>query len=568
MVLAVVAIGAESLKNYGISKLFDLVVLPFTGYQEEFWSGLIFLIIQISAFILLGVASFRLGSLVSSRLFLKISIRVKKDLFDHLQYQSADYFNNTYAGRLAHRMMQASEGIMQLAENVFWYFYETFIHILIPTLFMFVIDVKFAILFLSSCGVFIIGTHFLTKRLIHRAENYATQQSEVSGRLVDILTNILSVKSFTQHKFETKRVSKDLGEEYGQAVGFRNHVEYSRAFMGIMEGFILVSMFLLAIYLHMKKEVSVGNIVLILTLINQSLKHVSQIGRKLTDYFQTIGMLKSSLSVAMTPHEVVDSKGASELHIEQQASISFEKVSFYYGKGDKFVFKDLSVDIASGEKVGLVGRSGAGKSTFINLLLRFYDVCGGQIKINHQDIKTITQESLRKHITIIPQDTLLFHRSIRENIAYGKIGASDEEIIEVAKKAFAHEFIKMLPKGYDTIVGERGMKLSVGQRQRIAIARAILKDAPILLLDEATSALDSESETYIRMSVKALMKNKTVIAIAHRLSTLLNMDRILVFDKGVLIEEGKHNDLIKDQTSTYAKLWSLQVGKVSESELI
>ncbi len=269
-----------------------------------------------------------------------------------------------------------------------------------------------------------------------------------------------------------------------------------------------------------------------------------------------LGYVSDVLNIIAVPHGIQDAQGAGALRV-QKGEIRFAGVHFDFAAQP--VFKDLNLNIEAGEHIGLIGHSGAGKSTLINLLLRYFDPQSGAVLIDGQNIAEVTQDSLRKNIAVIPQDTSLFHRSLMENIRYGRLEASDEEVIEAAKKAHAHEFIKDLPQGYDTLVGERGVKLSGGQRQRIAIARAILKDAPILILDEATSALDSESEKLIQDSLKSLMDGKTVIAIAHRLSTISHLDRLVVMEAGKIIEEG-HHDLLLQKNGVYAKLWSMQSG--------
>jgi ATP-binding cassette subfamily B protein len=257
------------------------------------------------------------------------------------------------------------------------------------------------------------------------------------------------------------------------------------------------------------------------------------------------------------PLDLTDATDAKDIHIIK-GEIQFDHVSFTY-KNTKTLFKDKSVTISPGQKVGLVGYSGGGKTTFVNLILRLYDVDNGCIQIDGQDIATVTQDSLRAHIGMIPQDSSLFHRSLMENIRYGRTDATDDEVIEAAKRAHAHEFIEQLPEGYASLVGERGIKLSGGQRQRIAIARAMLKNAPILILDEATSALDSVTEHVIQVAITDLMQGKTSLVIAHRLSTLLHMDRILVFDKGKIVEDGTHSELLA-KAGLYKTLWDAQVG--------
>jgi ATP-binding cassette subfamily B protein len=280
--------------------------------------------------------------------------------------------------------------------------------------------------------------------------------------------------------------------------------------------------------------------------------------RSLQDFSRAMGDLKSALSILNVPQDNLDQANAQPLVIKSP-TIEFKNVSFGYDGKDS-VFKDLNLSVKPGEKVGLVGHSGAGKSSLVNLLLKYFTNKKGEILINNQNINDVTQDSLRKNIAVIPQDTLLFHRTLMENIRYGKLTATDEEVIEASKRAHLHEFIMQLPEQYQSYVGERGIKLSGGQRQRIAIARAILKDAPILVLDEATSSLDSHTEKLIQDSLNFLIedKRKTVIAIAHRLSTLKHMDRIIVLDKGTIIEEGTHNKLIHNEHSLYKKLWELQ----------
>ncbi len=277
---------------------------------------------------------------------------------------------------------------------------------------------------------------------------------------------------------------------------------------------------------------------------------------KAPEFFQSIGIAKQALSVMQDPQDILDHPQAVALKVKQ-GEIVFENVSFCYGK--RKIFHNKNLHIAPGEKVGLVGYSGAGKSTFVNLILRFFPVEKGRILIDGQDIAAVTLESLRSSIALIPQDPTLFHRTLEENIRYGDVEASQDEVLIAAKLAHCDEFIKACPKGYNSLVGERGTKLSGGERQRIAIGRAMLLKAPILLLDEATSALDSVTEKYIQESLDKLMKNRTTIIVAHRLSTLSKMDRILVFDQGKVIEQGTHLELLSKK-SHYAHMWQMQAG--------
>jgi ATP-binding cassette subfamily B protein len=296
--------------------------------------------------------------------------------------------------------------------------------------------------------------------------------------------------------------------------------------------------------------------VLALSLTRELPERVWKLTQDFIPFSEALGECKQALSLIQTPHEIVDTPEATSLKVST-GSIAFNNVAFNYSE-QKALFKNISVAIPGGQRVGLVGFSGSGKSTFVNLILRLFDVQGGSITIDDQDIRMVTQDSLRKNISYIPQEPLLFHRSVQENILYGRPDATYNEMIEAAQKAHAHDFILSLEKGYDTIVGERGIKLSGGQRQRIVIARAFLKNAPILILDEATSALDSETEKCVQASLEQLVENRTVIVVAHRLSTLLFMNRILIFDAGEIVEDGTHQELL-GRGGRYARLWNAQI---------
>jgi ATP-binding cassette subfamily B protein len=311
------------------------------------------------------------------------------------------------------------------------------------------------------------------------------------------------------------------------------------------------------VHLYIKNLVTVGDFVLIFGLAMETGHTMWFTMSEVDEFNKAVGRCKQSLFAIMTPLEIQDKPDAKLLECSK-GQITFRKVKFYY-KGTEPLFQNKSIDIKSGQKVGLVGYSGGGKTTFANLILRLYDVSDGAILIDGQDIRDVSQDSLHESIAMIPQDPSLFHRSLMDNIRYGRIDATDAEVIEAAKKAHAHEFITKVPQGYDSLVGERGVKLSGGQRQRIAIARAILKNAPILILDEATSQLDSVTEALIQESLWELMQDKTTIIIAHRLSTLLHMDRVLVFDQGKIVEDGTHGNLLM-KNKVYKKLWDAQVG--------
>jgi ATP-binding cassette subfamily B protein len=407
-------------------------------------------------------------------------------------------------------------------------------------------------------GLFILMAIRAAKLTNRMSLSIATQQTRIMGNIVDALSNINNVKLFANAEFESKRIAT-----------FQN--KYSRLFE--RRGIFLVKFFTLhgltfalyfsgcvalLIWLYAQNLVTLGDFLMIFTINNWIINEMWQTANQMRMFLEELGTLEQALGVINEPLKIKD--GIEELSVPK-GEITFENVKFSY-HSDQPIFSEKSVTIYPGQKVGLVGHSGSGKSTFVNLILRLFDVDGGRILIDGQDISKVTLNSLHRAIGMIPQDPSLFHRSLFENIAYGADNTAHsttkQEAIEAAKKAHAHKFIEKMPQGYSSLVGERGIKLSGGQRQRISIARAFLKNAPILILDEATSQLDSVTENLIQESLKNLMKNKTTLVVAHRLSTLEIMDRILVFDRGKIVEDGTHEELMS-LNGTYKCLWSAQV---------
>jgi ATP-binding cassette subfamily B protein len=389
-----------------------------------------------------------------------------------------------------------------------------------------------------------------------RWELHSAAVTTLSGKVVDSLTNILNVRLFSRAGFESRYLQNVQHDEMTKAKSALRINEVMRFFQGLCGLALIFSMIFLLIHGWVQGWITLGDFTLISMLSFWVLGMTWYMSYQLTVFVREVGTIKDALSLVTRMHDVKDSPQAIPLKISQ-SDIQFVNVNFAYQKKHA-VFENLNVTIPAGQKVGLVGFSGSGKSTFVNLILRFYDIQKGQILIDGQNLAEVTQQSLREQIAMIPQDPTLFHRTLKENIHYGRLDATDEEIIAAAKLAHCHEFIEKLPEGYNSLVGERGIKLSGGQRQRISIARAILKNAPVLILDEATSSLDSVTERLIQESLQQLMKNKTTIVIAHRLSTLSQMDRILVFDKGKIIEEGTQTELLK-LNGHFAYLWNMQM---------
>ncbi|MGO2169469.1 ABC transporter ATP-binding protein, partial [Pseudoalteromonas sp.] len=409
---------------------------------------------------------------------------------------------------------------------------------------------------------------YFVPKLKRIASSQADARSEMTGRIVDSYTNISTIKLFSYTQRE-EQYAKDSMDVFLQPVYKQMRLVTSLNFAINSLNYLLVfSIAVLSLYLWSLSAISAGAIAVAISLSLRLNGMAQWIMWEISSLFENIGTVVDGMKTLSTPIEVDDQEDASTLEITA-GDISFKHVYFNYGKAANEthrgpVVNGLDLHIKPGEKIGLVGRSGAGKSTLVNLLLRFYDVDSGSITIDNQDIAKVSQESLRKYIAMVTQDTSLLHRSVRDNILYGRPSATDEELIAAAKQAKALEFIYDLVDskgntGFDAQVGERGVTLSGGQRQRIAIARVLLKDAPILILDEATSALDSEVEAAIQTSLDDLMTGKTVIAIAHRLSTIAQMDRLIVLDEGGVVEQGSHEELIK-QGGIYAALWSHQTG--------
>jgi len=381
--------------------------------------------------------------------------------------------------------------------------------------------------------------------------------NKATGYAADVFTNFSNVKLFNKTEEEIKQLERK--NETIRLLNLKSW-KYSILFFGV-QGFLFVlleiGIMYLAIGLYQKSILTVGDFVMIQSYVVMIMMNVWGIGRSIQRLYESMADATEMTAIIVKDVEVTDIPNAKKIKVDK-GEVVFDKVDFGY-KENAGIFDNFSLKIKDNEKLALVGPSGSGKSTVIKLLLRMYNLAAGEIRIDKQNIAEVTKESLWQNIAFVPQDPALFHRSLFENIAYGKKNATKEEVIEAAKKAYAHDFISTLKKGYDTEVGERGIKLSGGERQRVAIARAILKNAPILIMDEATSSLDSESEQLIQKALENLMKEKTVVVIAHRLSTIARMDRVVVMDKGKIVEEGTHDELIKTK-GLYAKLWHIQAG--------
>jgi len=485
---------------------------------------------------------------------------LRADLFAYTLKHSFTYFQNHFAGSLARKVTEGIEKALVLQEQIRWQILLPLVNMTTSGLVLFTISPLFGGLTVAFLALILLPVLLNIKKLQIKAKNYADRCSDVTGQVVDSLTNIASVKSYAhedQEMREHRNVSEAQMKAWHKMLRVFLLMDNYRRITFVVFGTGMMALCLLA-WQH--NVISIGDIATIMGISFSFTGSAWHLSGGIIHTTESLGYLNDSLTTLIKPHHVEDKEAADTL-IVKNGEITFTDVRFDYGADAKSrpVFENLHITIPKGQRIGLIGPSGAGKSSFVNLIQRFFDVNGGSITIDGADIRDVTQQSLRRNIAIIPQDTALFHRSIMENIRYGRLDASDNEVIEAAKRAHAFEFIQSLPQGFDTLVGERGVKLSGGQRQRIAIARAILKDAPILILDEATSALDSESEKLLQASLEELMVGKTVIAVAHRLSTINHLDRLLVMQDGSIIEDGKHADLLQSD-GLYAKLWKMQSG--------
>ncbi|MVA23741.1 ABC transporter ATP-binding protein [Agrobacterium vitis] len=475
---------------------------------------------------------------------------------------SMTFFANEFSGRVSTKVMQTSLAVRETVVKVL----DVFVYVITYFISMLVViasaDLRLLVPMLVWLGIYISIVTYYVPRLRKIAALQADTRSTMTGRIVDSYTNIATVKLFS-HTRREEDYAKGAMDEFLQSVHAQmRKVTLFQVLVYLNNCTVIFMIGALSVWLWLTASIQVGAIAIAIGLAMRVNSMSQWVMWEVSALFENIGTVYDGMEMMTKPHDITDKPDAKPLTVPK-GEIVYDKVRFHYGK-TRGVIDDFSLTIKAGEKVGLVGRSGAGKTTLMNLLLRFYDVEKGHVTIDGQDIGAVTQDSLRGQIGVVTQDTSLLHRSIRDNIAYGRPDASDAEVVEAAKRANAWDFIENLVDmqgrvGLDAQVGERGVKLSGGQRQRIAIARVFLKNAPILVLDEATSALDSEVEAAIQESLFALMEGKTVIAIAHRLSTLTEMDRLVVLDKGRIIETGTHHQLA-NHGGVYADLWNRQSG--------
>lgn len=487
----------------------------------------------------------------------KVMKQLQMDAFEYLLGHSNNFFISNFAGSLTHKIKQYARSFEAIFDAIIFQFLPTLLFVVgaVVVLFLQHHTLGIALGIWSVCFVaFQIWVAKLRQPI--RIER-AAADTHVTATLADAISNQATIALFSASTYEKSLFKDVIGDWYQKTLRLWHVDEYIWAAIGLFIMLIEAGLMFGAVYLWQRGELTVGDFVLIQAYLLTTFERLVNINRELRGFFSALAEAGEMIEITQQPHEVQNTPGAKEI-VVTEGRIEFKNVEFYF-HSDAIVLKNLNLSIPPYEKVALVGPSGAGKSTITKLLLRLFDIKGGSIEIDGQNIAQVTQDSLREAISFVPQEPILFHRTLMDNIRYGRRDATDEEVIEAAKKAHCHEFISRLKEGYETYVGERGVKLSGGERQRVAIARAILKNSPILVLDEATSSLDSESEALIQDALKTLMEGKTVIVIAHRLSTIMNMDRIVVLEGGIIAAQGTHQELVEHK-GLYHKLWSIQAG--------
>lgn len=554
LVAPILAAFYDFANNYAIK----LVVDAFSSEAEISYRALLFPItLFISAQILLDllwrgadIAEWRSEPYVRKSILLYV--------YDYVQHNPYRFFQSTQTGSITSRV----KGILDGYDNFWAAMHHDFTpkaaNTIILTAVLAVVNVKVCLLVAAWGLIFFIVMYHLSVHLGKLSYTHSNVRHSILGMVADNIANIFTIFSFSAKKREYKRLKQVIEKEFIPT----NIKVYKFNFLanitaGVLYWAMLITLFLFMIHLRMTQQATSGDLVFVMGITIKMSWDLWMMINKMQEFMQNIGDFKSAFEMLTTPREHFEFHPTTDIRIIRP-SIEFQNTSFQY-EDKKSVFDGLNLKIQAGEKIGLVGLSGAGKSTLVSLLLKYFPVKSGKVLIDNQDISEFSSDTIRNHIAVIPQDIMLFHRSLMDNIRYGNWDAQDSEVIEAAKLANIHDFILSLPDQYNAMVGERGVKLSGGQRQRIAIARAILKNAPILILDEATSSLDTLTEKLIQSSLDTILNNAntTVIAIAHRLSTLKHMDRIIVLEKGKIVEEGDHNTLIETD-STYKKLWEMQ----------
>ncbi len=549
--MIIAGIATDSFGPYLYKQLFNLLS------QGAPLDQLVHIVVRIFLTAAVAWCFWRTATFINDYFQPRVMADILDTCFKYLHDHSFNFFSNNFAGSLVKKVGRLERAFEDIADQVYWNMLQAFLRMIIILVMLYFVNFGLALILLGWCVLYLGFSFGYAKFKLKYDVANAEMDTRVGGRLADTITNNINLKLFggsgreftsfkrlTEKQFRLRKWTWDLSS-------------INEAIQGGLMALLEFAMLYWAVHLYNAGNLSLGDFALIQGYLIQLFNRLWDLGRNIKNVYSRLGDAEEMVQILMTPHEIQDRADAKSLKVKQ-GRIQFSQVTFGYDTQP--IFKQFELEIKPGERVAFIGPSGSGKTTIVKLLFRFFDINSGGIFIDGQNISDVTQQSLRANLSLVPQEPILFHRSLYDNIAYARPNASAQEVYEAARLAHAHEFIKNFPEGYETFVGERGIKLSGGERQRVAIARAILKNAPILVLDEATSSLDSESEMLIQDALKNLMKGKTTIVIAHRLSTIMQMDRIVVVKKGQIVEEGKHAELIKARQGTYQKLWEIQAG--------
>ena len=514
-------------------------------------------LLMLGALRFFGWAMFRVATFTSIQVQGKVMYDLSTMCFAALHRHAVSFFANNFVGSLVKKVKWFSRAFEKVTDDIFWRIIPMVVSLVAICGVLFQRNATLGLLIFGWLLLFLGAQAFFIRYKLKYDLARSAAETKSTAVLADSITNYSTITLFGGFLREVQRFGRAMAEQRRLFMKSWNISGVFDAVQGFLMLLLEVGGFILVIHLWKQGTLTLGDFVLFQSYVLVLFNRLWDFGRVARDVYESLADADEMTVVLQTPLEVVDARNAKPLAVTQGA-VRFDSVDFHYHQTRR-VLHNFSLDIAPREHVALVGSSGAGKSTVVKILLRLHDISGGHITIDGQDISHVTQESVRRSLSVVPQDVVLFHRTLMENIRYGKPDATDEEVIAAAREANCHEFIQTFADGYNTYVGERGVKLSGGERQRVAIARAMLANAPILVLDEATSSLDSESEQLVQAALAKLMAGKTVLAIAHRLSTIRAMDRIVVMDGGRIIEQGTHDELLKNQANTYSKLWNLQV---------
>lgn len=489
----------------------------------------------------------------------RIMADIANECFHYMQRHSYRFFSNNFGGALVKKINRLMRGFEGFADRLYWDMLPLFLKLTVILIVLFTINVKLGMI-MGVWSLLFIGVNYWASRFKWKYDvESAAMDTKVTASLSDSITNAVTVKMFSGLDFEAKKFRKVTDRWFDKTKRAWRVGSYFDLIQGMAMVALEITILYAAIRLWEQDLIKLADFFVIQAYLFEMFHQLWAFGRNLREVYVKLADSEEMIEILHTDHEIKDKSRAKKIKITR-GDVEFKDVNFAYNTKEDTVLEALSFKVKPGEKIALIGPSGGGKSTIVKLLLRLFDLNSGKIVIDGQDISKVTQNSLREQVTLVPQDPILFHRTLMENIRYGRRDATDKEVMAAAKLAHCHEFIERFPKKYETFVGERGVKLSGGQRQRVAIARAILSKAKILVLDEATSSLDSESESLIQDALLKLMKRKTTFIIAHRLSTVMSADRIFVLDGGKITEEGSHAQLASKKGGLYKKLWDLQVG--------